>query len=178
MKVIGYFLACFLLASDAQAFDVATTRLEPATNQAFDQYVRGREAEMQARPRFLWCDGRESCLSTVKLNEVMVAPHSARGVEAVPGGLIHDWQGTTFVPGVNLDETLTLLRNYEHHKQVYAPEVIDSKLLSRDGDHSRVYLRLRKKKIITVILKTEYDKVFGRGGLHARAIAAAPALPR
>ena len=70
------------------------------------------------------------------------------------------------------------MRNHEHHKQVYAPEVIGSKLLSRDGDNSRVYLRLRKKKIITVILKTEYDKVFGRGGLHTRAIAAAPALPR
>ena len=167
---MGIFFAFSLLASFGLAFDVATTRLEPPTNQAFDQYVRGREAEMQARPRFLWCDGRQSCLSSVKLNEVMVEPRSARGVQEVPGGLIHDWQGATFVPGVNLDETLALLRNYEHHKQVYAPEVIDSKLLSRDGDHSRVYLRLRKKKIITVILNTEYDTVFERvDATHGRS---------
>ena len=170
MKVIRIFFALFSLASVALGFDVATTRLELSTNQAFDQYVRGREAEMQARPRFLWCDGHQSCLSTVKLNDVMVEPRSARGVQEVPGGLIHDWQGTTFVPGVKLDETLALLRNYDHHKEVYAPEVIDSKLLSRDGDHSRVYLRLRKKKIITVILNTEYDTVFERvDATHGRS---------
>lgn len=168
--MISFFFVFAVLASDGLAFDVATTRLEPPTTQAFDQYVRDREAEMQARPRFLWCDGRQSCLSTVKLNEVMVEPRNARGVHEVQGGLIHDWQGATFVPGVNLDETLALLRNYDHHKQIYAPEVIDSKLLSRDGDHSRVYLRLRKKKIITVILNTEYDTVFERvDATHGRS---------
>ncbi len=170
MKVTSFLFAFAVLASDGLAFDVATTRLEPPTTQAFDQYVRDREAEMQARPRFLWCDGRQSCLSTVKLNEVMVAPHSPKGIHEVQGGLIHDWQGATFVPGVSLDETLALLRNYDHHKQVYAPEVIDSKLLARDGEHSRVYLRLRKKKIITVILNTEYDTVFERvDATHGRS---------
>ena len=168
--MISFFFVFAVLASDGLAFDVATTRLEPPTTQAFDQYVRDREAEMQARPRFLWCDGRQSCLSTVKQSEVMVEPRNARGVHEVQGGLIHDWQGATFVPGVNLDETLALLRNYDHHKQIYAPEVIDSKLLSRDGDHSRVYLRLRKKKIITVILNTEYDTVFERvDATHGRS---------
>lgn len=155
-------ILCLLFALPLVAFDVATTRLEPATAKAFDQYVKNREAEMQGRPRFLWCDGKPSCLSTVKQNDVMVESRHAKGVHEVPGGLIHDWQGATFVPGVKLDDTLTLLKNYDNHKNVFAPEVIDSKLLSRDGDRNRVYLRLRKKKIITVILNTEYDTVFER----------------
>ena len=170
MKVISFFFAFFGLVSNGLAFDIATTRLEPSTTQAFEKYVRGREAEIQARPRFLWCDGQRSCLSTVKQHEVMVEPRNAKGVHEVQGGLIHDWQGATFVPGVNLDQTLALLRNYDNHKQIYAPEVIDSKLLSRDGNHSRVYLRLRKQKLITVILNTEYDTVFERvDATHGRS---------
>ncbi|MBY0504407.1 MAG: hypothetical protein K2X03_10875 [Bryobacteraceae bacterium] len=152
------------------AFDVATTRLEPQTTQAFEKYVKSREAEMQGRGRFLWCDGKQACHSTVKQSDVMVDSRNSKGVYEVPGGLIHDWQGATFVPGVTLDETLALLRNYDNHKQVYAPEVIDSKLVSRQGEHNKVYLRLRKKKIITVILNTEYDTVFERvDATHGRS---------
>lgn len=159
-----------LLAMPLLAFDVATTRLEPHTAQAFDEYVKRREAEMQARPRFLWCDGHPGCLQTLKQHGVMVESHNAKGIHEVPGGLIHDWLGATFVPGANLDGTLTLLRNYDNHKRVYSPEVIDSKLLSRDGEHSKVYLRLRKKKIITVILNTEYDTLFERvDAAHGRS---------
>lgn len=152
------------------AYDVATTHLEPQTSHAFDQYVKGREAEMQGRSRFMWCDAKVACLATLKQSGVMVASHNIKGVHEVPGGLIHDWQGATFVPGVKLDDTLAMLRNYDNHKNVYAPEVIDSKLLGRQDDHNRVYLRLRKKKIITVILNTEYDTVFERiDSTHGRS---------
>ncbi len=152
------------------AFDVATTTLEPQTVKAFDQYVKRREAEMQARPSFLWCDGRQSCLSTVKQGDLMVEPRHQRGVHEVPGGLVHDWQGATFVPGVKLDDALAVLRNYDNYKNVYAPEVIDSKLLSRQGEQSKVFLRLRKKKILTVILNTEYDTLIERvDATHGRS---------
>ncbi len=160
----------FLFVFPALAFDVATTRLEPHTAREFDQYVKRREAEMQARPTFLWCDGQPNCLHTVQQNTILVEPRSHRDAHEVRGGLVHDWQGITFVPGAKLDDTLALLRNYDNHKRLYAPEVIDSKVLSRDGDHSRVYLRLRKKKIITVILNTEYDTVFERiDATHGRS---------
>ena len=157
MKVIGFFLALPLLA-----FDVGSTRLDPRTSQEFDQYVKRREGEMQARPRFLWCDGRENCLETLKRNQIVVESRHEKGTHDVHGGLVHDWQGATFVPGVTLDQTLALLRNYDNHKAVYAPEVIDAKVLSRQGDHLRVFMRLRKKKVITVILNTEYDTTFER----------------
>jgi hypothetical protein len=35
--------------------------------------------------------------------------------------------------------------------------VIDSKLISRTGNHFQVYLRLLKKKIITVVLDTDHE---------------------
>jgi hypothetical protein len=157
VKLIGFFIALPLLASD-----VATTRLEPKTTQAFENYVKKREAELQSRPRFLWCDGRENCLHTLKKHETMVDSHNPKGVLEIPGGLIHDWQGATFVPGGKVNDVLAVLRNFENYKQVYAPEVIDSKVLSSQDDRHRVFLRLRKKKVITVILNTEYETVLER----------------
>ena len=72
-------------------------------------------------------------------------------------GLVHDWSGCVFIPGATLERTLALVQDYDHHKDVYRPEVIDSKLLSRNGGDFRIYLRLLKKKVITVVLSTEHE---------------------
>ena len=165
MPILWFFFAAPLLA-----FDIATTRLEPETTRAFDHYVKAREAEMQGRPHFLWCDGKSTRPSALKRDAVLVESRNPTGVREVPGGLIHDWQGATFVPGTKLEDTLALLRNYDNYKRTFAPEVVDSKLQTRQGDQSHVYLRLRKKKIITVILNTEYDTVFERlDATHGRS---------
>ena len=50
-----------------------------------------------------------------------------------------------------------MLQDYDNHKNVYKPEVIDSKLISRQKNDFHIYLRLLKKKIITVVLDTYHD---------------------
>ena len=75
----------------------------------------------------------------------------------VPHGLIHDWIGAAFTPGRTVIETLALVQDYNNHKNIYKPEVIDSKLISRDGNDFKIFLRLLKKKIITVVLDTDHD---------------------
>jgi len=67
-------------------------------------------------------------------------------------GLVHDWVGAAWIPGATVNESLSLSRTYDNHKQVYKPEVIDSKLLSHHGNDFKIYLRLLKKKIVTVVL--------------------------
>jgi hypothetical protein len=49
------------------------------------------------------------------------------------------------------------VRNYDNHKNLYRPEVIDSRTLSQQGDNFKIHLRLLKKKILTVVLNTEHD---------------------
>jgi hypothetical protein len=61
------------------------------------------------------------------------------------------------VPGATVKETLRLVQDYDNHKYIYKPEVIDSKLLSHHGNHFKIYMRLLKKKVITVVLDTEHD---------------------
>jgi hypothetical protein len=75
----------------------------------------------------------------------------------VPNGLIHDWVAATFLPDTSLKDTLALIQDYDNHKNIYKPEVIDSKLISHHDNDFQIYLRLLKKKIMTVVLDTDHE---------------------
>jgi len=80
----------------------------------------------------------------------------------LPGGMIHDWFGTTFLPGATLAQVLATVQDYDHLAPHYQPEVQDSRLLSRHADDFQIFMRLRKHKVITVILDTESHVHYGR----------------
>ena len=91
-----------------------------------------------------------------------------------PGGMIHDWEGMIFIPGAKLEQVLGVLQDYGKHSEYYAPDVESAKIESRDGDHFRVYMRFRRKKIVTVVLNTEQDVTYFRDSAtreHSRSSA-------
>lgn len=135
--------------------------LSPTTLAAFDDYMRRTEQELSARlsdpNKPLWGEASKALFARIRRGEIPVeALNGGRPVD-VPDGLVHDWIGGVFIPGPRLSSTLSLLQDYNRHAQIYQPEVLASKLLSRDGNHFRSYLRLKKKKVLTVVLNTEYD---------------------
>jgi hypothetical protein len=136
-----------------------TAELKPATVRAFDEYIRSTEARIdrQVRWPFLWARESPGRLERLRAGEILSEPWEGKAERSVPDGLIHDWVGAVFIPGATLEKTLALVQNYDNHKNVYKPEVIESKLISRKGDEFRIFLRLLKKKVITVVLDTEYD---------------------
>jgi hypothetical protein len=138
-----------------------TTELKPATVLAFDSYIQSAESridrQMHSAGGFLWVDQSSGRAGRVRAGAVLSEPWAGKPEQNVPDGLIHDWIGAVFIPGATLDGTLAFVQDYNNHKNVYKPEVLDSKLLSRQGGEFRVYLRLLKKKIITVTLDTYYD---------------------
>ena len=150
--------------------EVTNVELKPATVQAFDRYVQLTESringEVSAPEKFLYVDrlppeSRSQALAALQRGEVLMerlrtTDRSGQTIEA-PGGLIHHWLGVVFVPGATLQQTLALMEDYNHHQDVYRPEVVRSRLLSRQGDDFKVFYRLRKKKVITVTLDTNHD---------------------
>jgi hypothetical protein len=146
------------------AGDAVTAELHPHTVEAFQKYVKAREEAMDSNrirgARFLWTDDSPDRARRVRAGEVAIESAAKDSVVEVRDGLIHDWVGAAFLPGARLQQVLALVQNYDHHKSVYPPEVIDSKLRARDGDKFRVYLRLLKKKVITVVLNTEHDVTY------------------
>ena len=82
---------------------------------------------------------------------------AGRGPVQVPNGLIHDWIGAALIPNTTIEDTLALIQDYDNHKNIYKPEVIDSRLISHHANDFQIYLRLLKKKIMTVVLDTDHD---------------------
>ena len=150
--------------------EVTNVELQPATVQAFNRYVQLTEAridgEVSAPEKFLYLDrlppeSRPQALAALQRGEVLMerlrtTDRSGRAIEA-PGGLIHHWLSVVFVPGATLQQTLTLMEDYNHHQDVYRPEVVRSRLISRQDNDFKIFYRLRKKKVITVTLDTNHD---------------------
>lgn len=111
---------------------------------------------------FLWTDAHgetpdgAGSLRDGRVMVTCVARCDSSGVE-VPGGLVHDWVGIVFVPGVTLAQTLSLVQDYDHAKDRYAPNVMESRLIARAGDRWKVFLRLKQTDVLTVVFDTEYD---------------------
>ncbi len=143
------------------ALTVKPVQLHPKTLEALDAYIHNAEAEMRKRLQgsgsFLWSQQMPVRARVLGQGQVVAQFWSGEGPVKVPKGLIHDWIAAAFIPDSNIQQLLAVMQDYDQHQNTYKPEVIDSKLISRDGDHFRVYLRLLKKKIITVVLDTDHE---------------------
>ena len=140
--------------------------LRPETLRAFATYIRAAETEMkktiESSDHFLWSDGNSALAERVQRGEIVAEFWSGQGPAKITDGLVHDWIGTVFMPHTTLAKTLALIQDYNQHKVVYAPDVVDSRLLNHHGNRFQVFLRLLKKKIITVILDSEHDVIYRR----------------
>jgi hypothetical protein len=139
---------------------LAATELKPRTVQAFDDYIRRVESRLDEEvksPTFLWADQTPGRANQLRQGQALAVSLTGKNPLPVPDGLIHDWVGAVFIPGATLEETLRMVEDYNHHKDIYKPEVIESKLISHNGNDFKIQLRLLKKKVITVVLETDFD---------------------
>ena len=107
------FLAFFLLPGAA-----AAAELSSQTRQSFDDYVARAKSGLEAAsasPRFLWIDSSPRGLQRVRDGALVAAPVGQTPLK-VPGGLIHDWIGAEFIPGVTIDDVIGVLRDYPRYK--------------------------------------------------------------
>ena len=81
---------------------------------------------------------------------------------SVPDGRIHHWAGAVFIPGVTLDQVLRHLRDRAGRESEAFDDVLSSKLIARDGDRLRVYMKLRRESVITVTYNTEHAVEYRR----------------
>jgi hypothetical protein len=138
-----------------------TVNLKQETLLAFANYVGEAEAALEQTLHgdgpFLWCDGCAERARQVREGLTIAQLWSGKRPVKVPDGLVHDWIGATCVPGTTIEKVLTLIQDYDNHKNIYGPDVMDSSLISRTGGDFRIHLRLLKKKIVTVVLDTDHD---------------------
>ena len=101
----------------------------------------------------------------------------ARGGEVVmteiepPGiddGKLHHWAGAIYVPNTTVDAVVNKLLEYAGRESEFYAEVTRSKLLARDGDRVRVYLRLfRDAGPVEATYNSEHAVEYRRLGTRA-----------
>ena len=150
----------------------AAAELQPKTVAAFERYVAATEArirsEVEGERPFLWVDRlatdeRAEVYARLAQGEVRVERLETRDGDdkiSIPSGLVHHWIGTVLIPGVSLESTIALVRDYNRYAEFYRPNVRKASILERDGDRFKVYAQLYMKKILTAVLDTEYDAQF------------------
>jgi len=121
---------------------------------------------------FLWFerlppDRRADAQSQLRAGQVVIECLDANRVDGenddpakpiwVPGGMIHDWVGTVFIPGATLAETIAFEQDYDDHQDFFRPNVVRSKILRREGDDFIIQLRLLEKKVITTVIDTQQE---------------------
>jgi hypothetical protein len=152
------------------ALTAAAAELRTQAVAALDRYVEQAEERIQheqsSTESFLAINSlppadRSEVEERLRRGEVRVEKHGA-SPRQVPGGLVHHWQGVAFIPGATTGQVLHVVQDYDHLARYYHPEVVSSQLISHDGQDFRIAMRLRKHKVVTVVLDTEYDVHYGR----------------
>ncbi len=136
-----------------------STELKPKTLEAFNHYVAKIEAGLDQRDSggkpFLWLDEHSNQRKEVLEGEIVVHQFGDDVIE-VKSGLIHHWLGAAFMPGATLEEIASLLDDAGKHVDYY-PEVVESEVLSREGDVVHQRIRTKVKKVLTVVLDMELE---------------------
>jgi len=161
MKLLAALVAISCL-SIARGLDAQ--QLKPETLHDFECYVQSAEQRMATRQAFLLADGN-SALDGKLVNgrRIETVAANASNPHKVAGGLIFDWIGSVFIPGVNLDRTVRMLQDYDHRAQYFSETISTSKLLCRKGESQFHYsMRLKEPAVIDV----ESDVVWERVDAH------------
>jgi hypothetical protein len=164
-------MKCLVSTIVALALSTAPARgaeLTDAAAAAWDRYVKSTEARRgRERPdsgRFLASDfepnGAAVRAALMRGDLVIEEVELGRAErDAVPDSTVHHWRGAVLVRGVTLAGLVDALRN--PHRHGYAPpDVLQWRVLHRQGDRERVFLRLRRQEIVTAVFNTEHDVQF------------------
>jgi hypothetical protein len=174
------YLLLFLIAAPVYAAD-----LHPDTLKAWCASVEVTERriadELSSSKGFLALDFQDPKHAVRERKEVLAGeipvkpvPTDANGKSIkVPDGLINHWRGSIFIPGVTLNFVLSRIQNpaAEDTKQ---EDVLESRVLERTPEQLKLYLKLQRSSIVTVVYNTEHlvqYKSSGKDRASSRSIA-------
>jgi len=80
----------------------------------------------------------------------------------LPDAMLHHWRGTVFAPGAKAADCERLLKDFNAYPRLYAPQVLQARVLTQQGDRLQATMRVRQWHVLTVVMDTTYDVLFGR----------------
>jgi hypothetical protein len=161
----GLIFGFLFLVATSLVWAQPTTQLKPRTLEKFEEYVQRVEGEIStasatAGPGFWISRLGEATLQKVEKGEIII---QAEEVPEISGGLVHDWSGAIFIPGVQAIEVFELLTDYDRHSGIYA-EVLEAETLENGEGFVFGRLLLKKKRVLTVVLDTKHRATYTQLG--------------
>ena len=155
----------FIFAQPSRAAE-----LNPETVRAWDQYVQWADARVKSQtsdPKVFLIqntlppDERAALQRQLAAGEIIsrrMPDITPPGIKFhVPSGEIHHWWGSVLIRNVTLGQLIQFLQDYDHHGGKFS-DVERSRLLSKDDNHYRIFMRLRRSKaFVTAYYNTEQE---------------------
>ena len=156
---------------------LGAAELHDETIAAWNGYIEATERriaeELAAGDRFLVLDfdedpagARRDLLAGGVRVEQMETRAGDGGRIRVPKGAIHHWRGSVLIPDITLEDVLHGLIVAIEPSELQE-DVVESRLIERDGDRLHLFLRLRRRQVVTVDYNTEHRVAYTRHGANA-----------
>lgn len=153
------------------AASVTAADLKPEALQQWDEYVKTVDARNQEHlaPSTSFLSSEEIPAQTARLRagEVVVSPVGEQVPMKIRCGLIHDWIGAAFIPNTTLSDVLALVRDYDHYKDYYQPNVIESKwIATSDSSDQFSMVIINKSAVAKTAIDSDYRSRYTRVDEH------------
>jgi hypothetical protein len=136
----------------------------PAAVSAFNSYTKAVESRLTQQHRstntFLAPLNPETENTRLIKGELIIEKLTPTTTD-LSGALLHHWRGTAFAPGAKASDFEQLMRDFDSYPQHFAPQVLQAKVSTQDGDRMQASMRVRQKHVLTVVMDTNYDITFG-----------------
>lgn len=180
--IFSFAMPClFLHPAPANAAD-----LQPETLKAWNVCAEMAESrigkELSSQKGFLALDFQDPAKSAKERQAVlsgqipirqMSIQNSTGDTVRIPDGMIHHWRGSVFLPGVPLEFVYSRVTN-PGKEDTRQEDVLDSRVLENAPGQLKLYLKLQRSKIVTVVYNTEHlvrYKWHGANQVYSSSIA-------
>jgi hypothetical protein len=145
----------------------AAAEPSPRDIEAFDSYVDRVESRLALQhgsaATFLAGLAPGSRAETrLRCGETIVEQLTPAGGLSLPGALLHHWRGSAFVPGATASDFERLMQNLDGYPHYFAPQVLQARVLSRNGNRLQASMRIVQHHVLTVTMDSTYDIVYTR----------------
>jgi hypothetical protein len=106
-------------------------------------------------------DGDPQQIARLHRGELIIDQLAPSGGDELPGALLHHWRATAFAPEAKAQDFEGLLRDFAAYPRLFAPQVLQARVLWQRGDDYETLLRFRQKHVLTVTLDAACSVTFG-----------------